>query len=126
MNLNNKTIFELRSIAEGYGIPDVFSRTAPQLIADIQRRQTKEEIAPDFAPPSQNQYDTRLMTKRPARDTGKEYALEILKGYIDKGLQVTFPDPDKWHMYFKGKEDTGTLRMPPRTILKCAKGVMRK
>jgi len=70
-------------------------------------------------------YDARLMTKPPSRKSDKELALEVLAPFIAKGLHVDFPNEEEWRMKWGKREDTGTLRMPPRVIVGCAKEMMR-
>ena len=124
--LDNKTIPELRAIAEGYGIPDLFSKDKAELLQAIRGKQTASIPVPVFVEPVQNDYDSRLMTKRPAKETTQAVAVEILADYVRQGLELTFPEPDRWSMRYKDRTDSGTMRMPPRTMLYCANKLMKK
>jgi hypothetical protein len=123
--LTNKSIHELRAIAEGYGVPDVFAKDLNELRQAIELKQVAHIKEPEFVPPVRQEYDTRLMTKRPAKTFTQEEAIELTKPHRVRGLVLTFPDPDRWHMRIGIKEDTGTLRMPPRVFLDCADRIMK-
>lgn len=122
--LENKSIHQLRGIAQSFGITDIFSKTDIQLRQEISLKQEALSPAKLEAPPKP-EYDARLMTKPPSKQSDRELALEVLKPYIDKGLHVDFPNEEEWHMRWGKREDTGTLRMPLRVILQCAAGVMK-
>ncbi len=49
---------------------------------------------------------------------------ELLEPYVTKGLKVSFPEPETWAMAFGKRNDTGSMRIPPRIILKCADKVL--
>lgn len=123
--LEGKTIHELRSIAEGYNIPDVFSKDVGGLIKAITVKQLSLVKQPKIDPPHRPEYDSSIMLKRPSKVTEQARALELLKGHIDRGLEITFPQPDQWHMRYKSREDTGSLRIPPRVILNCADDLLK-
>jgi hypothetical protein len=124
--LDNKSIPELRAIAEGYGIPDLFSKDKAELLQAIRGKQQASIPVPEFVEPKQNDYDSRLMTKRPAKETTKEMAIELLADHVAQGLELTFPEPDRWSMRYKDRNDSGTMRMPPRTMIYCANKLMKK
>ena len=124
--LDNKSIAELRSIAEGYGIADLFSKDRLELMQAIHGKQQASIPVPEFIEPKQNDYDSRLMTKRPAKETTKEMAIELLADHVSQGLELTFPEPDRWSMRYKDRNDSGTMRMPPRTLIYCATKLMKK
>lgn len=124
--LDKKSIHELRAIAEGYGIPDLFSKDKAELIQALQGKQRESIPVVDFIEPKQNDYDSRLMTKRPAKETTKEMAIEFLADHVAQGLELTFPEPDRWSMRYKDRNDSGTMRMPPRTMIYCANKLMKK
>ena len=125
MPLEKKSIHQLRAIAQGHGIPDVFSKDAKALIQAIQLRQ-KEEFTPVQQLPPRPEYDARLLTKPPSKSATEEDVLHILDRHIKMGLKVMFPAPHRWHMIYGQKEDTGTTQMPLRVILNCAENVMKR
>jgi hypothetical protein len=124
MGLNTKTIHELRGIAQSFQIPDIFAKDAKQLIQAIELKQQdmvpKPEIVPD-----KPAYDARLMDKPPAKRGSEEEILDLLAVHIKRGLHVTFPEPEQWHMQFGKKEDTGTCRQKLVNILRCADRLLK-
>lgn len=121
--LRDKSLTDLRSIAQGYGIADIFQKDKPQLLQAIELKQQamvpKEKI--EVVTP---QYDPRVMTKAPARKSDKAYIEELLAPYTAKGLKLSFPEPEVWAMSYDKRNDTGTMRMPPRVVLRCADKVL--
>lgn len=122
--LHNKTIHELRAIAQGYQIPDLFAKTQSQLVQAIELKQQAMVPKVDNTPP-RPEYDARLMTKPPSRRSSIDEIKELLVPFVDRGMHLSFPSPDQWHMQFGKKEDTGNIRMPLRVVLKCAERLMR-
>ena len=125
MSLSNKSIHELRSIAEGYGISDVFSKKPHELKQAIELKQTAVVLKEKYVPLPRNEYDSRLMTKRPSDSFTNQEAVKALENHINLGLKITFPEPDRWHMNARGKEDNGTTRMPLRVLLDCADRILK-
>ena len=123
MSLEDKNIHELRAIAEGYGVGDLFSLPQNKLIREIRKSQDvrAKEIVPEMPKP---EYDPRIRNKPPAKVCDQESILRYLEPYISRGLIVGFPEPERWHMRYNKKEDSGTMRMPPRVVIKCAERVM--
>lgn len=109
-------------MAQAFGVSDIFSKTAEQLEQDIEAKKRpvvaiKEEI--HISP-----YDARLMTKAPSRKTSQEEIQEILQPFVDVGLKLRF-DEERWYMSIGNKTDEGTLRMPLRVVVECAKRIYR-
>lgn len=122
--LRNKSIHELRAIAQGFGVGDIFSLDALQLAQAIELRQ--QAMIPEPTPiPPRPEYDARLMTKPPSKATTQKDIEDLLAGHIARGLRLTFPDPESWAMQFGKREDTGPMRMPLRIVLTKAEGVMK-
>lgn len=118
-----KDLHKLRSIAQGYNIPDIFAKTENQLRQEIELKQIEhlpkqKEVIPH------NPYDARLMTRPPAKKSNRDSILELLQEHIRRGLHVDFPDEETWEMRYAKKIDTGNIRIPLRTILQCANKVM--
>jgi len=123
--VHDKSIHQLRAIAEGYGIPNIFSKQKHELVQAIELCQKAQLPDQKITPPPRREYDTRIMSRRPANSFSKEDALDVLEPYFVYGLKIEFPDPDRWHMTLKGKEDTGTMRMPLRVLLDCADRLLK-
>jgi len=122
--MQGKSLHELRAIAQGYGISDIFSKTDIQLRQDISLKQAEMQPKPEIVIPKP-EYDARLMTRPPSKKSDRELAEEMLAPYVARGLTVTYPTPEEWHMRMGKKEDTGTLRMPIATLLACAERMVR-
>lgn len=124
MSLTDKTLHELRAIAQGYGVTNLFGKDAKHLIQEIQLHQ--ESMAPETRIVIERPaYDARLMTKAPSRKTSQQEITELLQPYVERGLHLSFPNEEEWHMRFGDREDTGTVRQPLRQILRCAEGVFQ-
>lgn len=117
--LKNKSIIELRSIAQGLGVEILFSDTKEDLMQKIDSGLTVQ--LPPAPPPLPNvPSDIRLRTTPPAANSTPSEITDVLAAYIKRGLVVTFPAENQWHIRLARKEDSGTLRMPLRAIVKCA------
>lgn len=119
MILQGKSIHELRAIAQGYNVPDIFAKTDVQLRQAIEVKQTESIPKLEVVIPKP-EYDASLMTRPPARISDQETILRLLAPHIARGLRVTFPTPEEWHMQILNREDNGTIRMPPRVVMQCA------
>lgn len=123
MTLRNKSVHQLRAIAQGYSIPDIFQMDDKQLIQAIELKQQDMIPEPALVIPAPA-YDARLMTKPPSRLSDEAQIREILAPHVAAGLRVTF-DPERWYLQWDKRTDEGTLRMPLRTVLHCANQIMR-
>lgn len=121
--LRNKSLTELRGIAQSFGVADIFTKDQLQLIQAIELRQ--QDMQPTTAPIiPKPEYDARLMTRPPAKRSEVEVAEELLAPYVERGLHLRF-DEERWYMSYSGRTDEGTLRMPLRVLMKCADNLMR-
>lgn len=121
--MEDKSLHQLRGIAQSFGIKDIFSKTESQLKQEIELKQVAlvAPPAPDVPKPP---YDARLMTKPPAKKSDQALLEEYLEPYIKRGLHVRF-DEERWYFQYDKKTDEGTLRMPPRVVLQCADKILR-
>ena len=121
--LDGKSFTELRKIASNFGVADVFSKDAARLKQDIllkqQDLQPKQEISIPMPP-----YDARLMTKAPSKRASREEIEEASREDVAQGLKLSFTD-ENWKMSFGVKNDMGTIRMPLRTVIRCANELLR-
>lgn len=122
--LEQKSLHQLRSIAQGYNIPDIFAKTRQQLEQDISLKQTESIPKPEPKPVAV-EYDARLMSRPPAKICTREILEDLLSEHINRGLVLTFPTPEEWHMKLDRREDTGTMRQPPRNVLECANRIFK-
>lgn len=121
--LRKKSMTELRAIAQGYGVSDIFTMDTAQLVQAIEAKQ--KSMAPEFKVEiPKPEYDPRIMTKIPARVSEQGVIERLLEPYIARGLTLTFPEPETWAMSCGKRNDTGTMRMPPRIVLMCADKVL--
>ena len=115
--LNDKSLTELRTIANGLGIKDIFSKSPAVLIHDIEVKHSalipKEKIIVPI--------EYRLISSTDMCD--KDELLELLEPYIQRGLKVFIGD-ETWRFSFGNKNDSGTLRMPYKIALKKAAEVL--
>lgn len=122
--LTNKSIHDLRAIAQTFGVKDIFAKDQKRLIQDIEIK-TQDMIPKPMVEIPKPEYDARLMTRPPAKMSTEESIMDLLEIHIRQGLKVTFPDPERWEMRFDGRTDTGNMRMPLRVVLGCAERLMR-
>lgn len=123
MSLHNKSMHQLRSIAQGMGVADIFTKSKERLIQDIELgQQDLVQVKPESIP--QPPYDARLMTKPPAKKSNESDLMELLRPYVERGLTVDFPTPETWRMRWGKREDNGNMRMPLRHVLQCADKIM--
>lgn len=109
-----KTIHELRSSAQAKGIKFSFSDDALQLAQKINAVGEALKPAPEVVPVIHVVRDGSTMAIR------QEKARELLQYHVERGLHVTFPSEDTWHIKLANREDSGTLHMPPEVLLMAA------
>jgi hypothetical protein len=122
MSLGEKSVTELREIAQGLGVGDVFTKTIPQLMQDIEQKHKDLMPAPKIEPAIPN--DGRFRSGKPSEECSEAALLEVLEPYIARGLKVSFKD-GMWRMSFGVKNDTGTMRMPLRIAAMKARDVLK-
>lgn len=120
--LLNKSLTELRGIAQSFSIGDIFQKDKPQLIQAIELKQQALIPAPKIEI-SKPEYDARLMTRPPSKRSTQQDIEELLAPYIAKGLRISFDD-ERWYMSYGKRTDEGTLRMPLKIVLKCAEKIL--
>lgn len=123
MSLSTKSFTQLRIIAQGLGIADVFQMDRAHLQQAIEAKQQAMIPAPKIEIPKP-EYDARLMTKPPAKKSDQQMVEELLQPYVQRGLRLSFDD-ERWYMQWDKRNDQGTLRMPPRVVLRCADRLMK-
>ncbi len=122
MSLRDKSLTELRGIAQSFGVADIFKMDSKKLIQMIEMKQQALVPVPKIEIPKP-EYDARLMTKPPSKKSEQVEIEKLLTPYLAKGLRVRFED-ERWYMSYRNKTDEGTLRMPLRVVLRCAEKVM--
>lgn len=121
--LAKKTLTQLRTMAQAFGVTDIFEKDEAHLIQAIETKQLAMQPAPISLPP-RDPHDARLMTERPNKICSPLEITEALRAHIQMGLKLSF-QPEYWSMACGRKTDTGSLRMSLRDILGCADRVLR-
>lgn len=120
--LQNKSLIELRGIAQSLGVADVFQKDHAQLLQAIEIKQQAVLPVPKLEIP-RPEYDARLMSKPPSRKSNQADIEQLLVPYVSRGLHLKF-DEERWYMQHGKKTDEGTLRMPLKIVMRCAEKVM--
>lgn len=120
--LENKSLVELRGIAQSFNIDDIFQKDKNQLLQAISLKREALIPEPKIVIP-RPEYDARLMTKPPSRKSDQQEIEELLKPHIARGLGVSF-DEERWYMAHGKRTDEGTIRMPLSTVLYCANKIL--
>lgn len=115
--LASKSLTELRSIAQSFDIPDIFSKDQLQLAQAIEMKQ-QNMLPPPVVEVSKPEYDARLLTKPPAKKTDEQLLREYGAPYESRGIKITYDD-ECWYAVFGKRNDQGTLRMPPKVFIRC-------
>lgn len=111
--LKEKSLTELRTIAQGLGVVDIFSKSLPHLIQAIEKKHS------DLIPKEKIVIPVEYRTLPSGDICDKVLLMELLEPYIKRGLKVVIGE-ETWKFSFANKEDSGTLRMPLRVALKKA------
>lgn len=122
--MRNKSITELRGIAQSMGVSWGFGDDKDALITKIEAKRDKVVPVAVMAPIPQPE-DQRLRSRPPSKVTEEAMICDMLRPLLDRGLLISFsPDGQSWTMRHKDREDTGTMRQPPRNVLRCAERLM--
>jgi len=113
----DKTLTELRVIAQGLGVKDITTLTRAALEQEIKSKSTSLAEQKIELP--------QVVVKQVANITycDKDELMECLQPFITRGLNVTIAD-NMWRFSFGNKCDTGTMTMPIRLALKKAQDVL--
>ncbi len=112
-------------MCQAMGLEYTFGQDAKQLIKTIEARMIIERRDAEPLPQaSLIPSDDRLRTRPPAKACKQTELHELLQPFIERGLHVSYPDVETWEMTYKGRQDSGTMRQPPRNVLKCAERLM--
>lgn len=116
--LSDKSLSDLRVIAQSYGVADIFEKDKNNLLQEIEIKQQKF-YRPEVELPPKPVYDMRLASAGPSERTDYEEINEVMLPYIEMGLKLRF-DEERWYMSYNSRTDEGTIRMPLRTVMRCA------
>ena len=120
MSLNKKTLTELRGIAQNMGLIPRYDVGREQLLQDISMY-----VAAKVAPPEKPIQINILQ----GSDTGvlrQDDILHALRGFIELGVNISFPDEHTWMMECNGRQDTGTMSMGMWNVIQCARDIVKR
>lgn len=117
--LERKSLSELREIAQSFGIGDIFEKTTTQLAQEIAIKHKPAPVKQEL-PKIPN--DVRLTDAKPAAIGSPQEIVELLEPYIKRGLKLEL-HAETWDMHSGVKHDSGSMRMPLKHILMCARKV---
>ena len=121
--LRDKSLTDLRNMAQSFSIPDIFQMEKHQLVQAIELKQQAMIPEPKVHIP-QPEYDARLMTKPPARRSDRELVEELLQPYVTRGLRLSFDD-ERCYMSIGKKNDQISLRSTLRVVKYVADQLMK-
>lgn len=116
--LEERSLTELRAMASAMGVSVSFADDKGKLLKAIRAEVAAKAPKPlPFAP---------LVPSDPLNQGSWQGSVkEALQHMIDRGLILSFPTSDQWHMQRDQKSDSGTMKMPLRGIVRCAEAVMK-
>lgn len=119
-SLAKKSIHELRAMAQAFGVTDIFEKDAVHLIQEIELKHAPQPIALAQLP------QIHFVHADPDAHAGAAVIVELLEPFIKVGLKLSFTDDgERWMMKYGKRDDEGTMRMPVRVVLECAKRIMQ-
>lgn len=119
-SMESKSLTEIRGIASALGVKVNFGDGKEKLIGLVNDRM-KVTIEPPRFPPPLTPLDTRTMDAPPLYRLNRRQIDEALIDYVRRGLVITYPNDDLWHMKVGKREDSGPMRMPLKHILGVAR-----
>lgn len=122
-SLEDRSLTELRAIAQGCGASFDFSTSKAHLLQAIRIKSVDIVPKPD-AKPVHIAEPERIRTIPPSKNVSRETLILILKPFTDRGLKIEF-DGDNWTMRAGKKEDSGNMRVPLRILVRCAEQLLR-
>lgn len=113
-----QSLTQLRGLAQSMGVKWSFSDDMNALKQKIALRQS-DMLPPPVLPVVPTPDDQRMRILPPSKVSDESLVTQMLQPYIARGLHVSFEN-NHFHFRFGERTDSGTLRQPPRVILKCA------
>ncbi len=121
--LEERSLTELRTIAQGLSIDFDFGTDKKHLMQKIRERSITLMPQPLAAMPTIAEPE-RLRAIPPSKNLARAAIEDALQPFIARGLKLSF-DGDVWEMRRGEKVDTGNVRVPLRVLVSCAEGVLR-
>lgn len=125
MGLEAESITALRGIAQSMSAKWTLSDDKRSLIEKIRATAASKVPAPNTEP--NDPMDQRLRVRAPLRACTQKEIYEALQPFFERGLILDFPNEEQWRVQkIIRHEDSGTLWMPLRAILKAAKDIIAR
>lgn len=119
MSLKDKSIVELRGIAQGLGIPDLFNKSRVELVQQIELKSS--DISPIQSPLVP---EVRFVSIPSDTIANEELLKEALDPFIKLGVSLSV-DNDVWFLKYGKKEDAGTMHQPIKNIIRCVERLLK-
>ena len=120
MSLKDKSLTELRNIAQVIGIPDIFEKSSGQLLQLIEAAELGKTVDPIEMPPA---FVGLTNERRLAPLLDPSTVVDMLAPWIKIGLKVRL-EGDRWYLANGERTDEGSMRMPLRHVWQCAEKLM--
>lgn len=120
MEYDTHSIAELREIVASIGgfHGNLLATPRHELVGFIRNSQ-KPPPPPVPVMPIPTNDDERYRTRPPAKYTDEKELRRALEPYLEKGMTLEVHG-QSFLLRYAGREDSGTMRQPPRAILKAA------
>lgn len=118
--LREKSIHDLRTMAQAFGVNDVFSKDKNNIIQEIVLKHAPVAPAAVVMPPLPVSVNQALDDMADPDDV-----TAAMKPYAALGLRFQFIDSGtRWSMRFGERADEGTMSMPLKTVIDCARKLL--
>lgn len=125
--LRAKSVTALRTIADSFGVRDIFNLDKAALIQAIEAKRAysddkKQRDEIDRIVFRQKDF---LSRQQPVDAPTELQVLDVLEPCLQRGLRVSF-EGGRWYMECGGRTDEGSLTMPLRVIVECAGNILKE
>lgn len=111
--LQTKSVDELRTIAHSMGLTPHHRTGSPKLIESILQLSTTVQPSDIYQAP-------QTKPEPVAHDNTPDQILQAVSKYVQKGVKVEFLEDGSWFFSYRGREDTGSPKIPLGVIVgKC-------
>ncbi len=118
MATQKQSLTELRGLAQSMSVKWSFSDDMNALRQKISLKQA-DMLPPPIMPVIPIPDDQRMRTLPPSKVSNEAMVRQMLEPYISRGMTVTFEN-NHFFMRYKERTDCGTMRQPPRVVVRCA------
>jgi len=126
--LSEKSLSELRGIAQALDVPSLFQLDKLRLIQAIELKQKTDVSREEKDLIDRIYFKQRDFLRESGTDglgvvQAKETLTEVLRPFVDRGLRFWI-DGDRWYMERGMKTDEGHVSTPINVVVCCAKTLM--